>query len=85
MYEWYCIEMSTAFKKAVSHYCWVRVLFNVITCDVVLFGTDTVAALDGTAQMKHSQHGENHHHTLQEQRQLKLFAYPAKQSHKYLI
>lgn len=26
-------------------------LFNVITCDVVLFSTDTVAALDGTAQM----------------------------------
>jgi len=57
-------------------------LFNVITCDVVLLGTDTVAALDGTAQMKHSQHGENHHHTLQEQWQLKLFAYPAKQRNK---
>jgi len=58
MYEWYGIEITKrkpSFQEnllkmfqTTSRY---GVLFNVITCDVMLFGTDTVAALDGTAQM----------------------------------
>lgn len=47
---------------------------------MVLFGTDTVTGLNGTAQMQHSQHGKNHHHALQEQGHLKLLPYPTGQT-----
>lgn len=48
-----------------------------VTCDVLLFGADTVGVRYGAAEVEHHQHGENHHHTLQEQSHRKLLPKPA--------
>lgn len=44
----------------------------------MLLGADLVGVLDRAAQMKHGEHGQDHHHTLKQQGQLKLLPYPVR-------
>lgn len=50
----------------------------------MLLGADLVGVLDRAAQMKHGEHGQDHHHTLKQQGQLKLFPYPVRVKPKQL-
>lgn len=48
----------------------------------MLPGAHSVGVLDGAAEMEHGKHGEDHHHALQQQRELKLLPYPARAKQK---
>lgn len=49
----------------------------VLTWESVLGGAHAVGALDGAAQVEHGEHGDDHHHTLEQQGEFKLLAHPA--------
>lgn len=42
----------------------------------MLLGADPIGVLDCAAEVEHCKHGEDHHHTLQQQGELKLFPDP---------
>lgn len=42
----------------------------------MLLGAHSVAVLEGAAEVEHGKHGEDHHHTLEQQGELKLLPYP---------
>lgn len=48
------------------------------TWESVVLGAHSVAALDSAAEVEHGKHGEDHHHTLEQQGELKLLPYPAR-------
>lgn len=55
--------------------------FGWLTCEMALFGADAVGVLDVAAEMEHSQHGNDHDDTLEEQSQFKLLPYPVGRQH----
>lgn len=44
----------------------------------MLPGAHSVGVLDRAAEVEHGEHGEDHHHTLEQQGELKLLPYPAR-------
>ena len=51
----------------------------------MLLGAHSVGVLDCAAEVEHCKHGEDHHHTLEQQGELKLLPYPAKTQPKIPI
>lgn len=43
----------------------------------MLLGAHSVGVLDHAAEVEHGKHGDDHHNTLEQQGEFKLFAYPA--------
>lgn len=50
---------------------------TLVTWKAVLLGAHSVGVLDHAAEVEHGKHGDYHHNTLEQQGELKLFAYPA--------
>ncbi len=44
----------------------------------MLLGAHSVGVLDSAAEVEHGKHGDDHHHTLEQQGELKLLSYPEK-------
>ena len=51
----------------------------------MLLGAHSVGVLDHAAEVEHGKHGDDHHHTLEQQGELKLLAYPARQTSQLTI
>lgn len=49
---------------------------KLVTLKSVLLGAHSVGVLDCAAEVEHGKHGDDHHHTLEQQGQLKLLPYP---------
>lgn len=50
---------------------------RLLTWKSVLLGAHSVGVLDRAAEVEHGKHGDDHHHTLEQQGDLKLLPYPA--------
>ena len=48
----------------------------------MLLGAHSVGVLDRAAEVEHAKHGEDHHHALEQQGELKLLPYPAGREQK---
>lgn len=51
----------------------------------MLLGAHPVGVLDRAAEVEHGKHGDDHHHTLEQQGELKLLPDPARTQIKTLV
>lgn len=49
----------------------------------MLLGAHSVGVLDRAAEVEHGKHGDDHHHTLEQQGELKLLPYPVRVQTKH--